>query len=83
MSGLLGLHSNVCLASDTTRISSYYLAYVRLSLRADKSSLHPLLLTAVRSCIILWRSIQSYFDRQLSKAQDGKYKHCYNGENGA
>jgi hypothetical protein len=45
MSGLLGLYSNVCLASDNTRISSYYLAYVRLSLRADKSSLHPLLLT--------------------------------------
>jgi hypothetical protein len=55
------------------------LACVRLSLRADKSSLHPLLLTKVRSCIILWRSIRSYFDRQLPRTQIGKYKHCYKG----
>jgi hypothetical protein len=54
------------------------LACVRFSLRADKSSLHPLLLTMVRSCISLWRSIRSYFDRQLPRTEIGKYKHCCN-----
>jgi hypothetical protein len=57
MSGLLGFYSDVCLASDTHVLSSYCLACVRLSLRATKSSLHPLLLTLqVRSCIMMWRS---------------------------
>ena len=27
----------------------------------------------------MWRSIGSYFDRQLPRTQIGKYKHCYNG----
>jgi hypothetical protein len=57
-----------------------YLAYVRLSLRADKSSLHPLLLTMVRSCTLFCGDLFDHiFDRQLPNTQVGKYKHCYNG----
>ena len=26
----------------------------------------------------MWRSIGSYFDRQLPRTQIGKYKRCYN-----
>jgi hypothetical protein len=77
--GLTRLHSNVCLASET-HVFYLCLACDRLSLRADKSSLYPLLLTwgsgAARS--LMWRSFKIVsFDRQLPRTTVGKYKHCY------
>jgi hypothetical protein len=42
------------------------LAYDRLSLRAIRSSLHPLLLTTVRSCIIYCGERPTNFGRQLT-----------------
>jgi hypothetical protein len=58
-----------------------FLACVRLSLRADKSSLHPLLLTlGVRSCTYVCGDLFDHvFDRQLPYTQFGKYKRCYIG----
>jgi hypothetical protein len=63
MSGLIGLHSNVCLASETHVFT--YLACVRLSLRADKSSLHPLLLTESRAACFCG-DLFDQLDRQIS-----------------
>jgi hypothetical protein len=57
-------------------VGNAYLACVRLSLRADKSSLHPLLLTRGSGAACFCGDLFDQLDRQISTEQLGKYKDC-------